>query len=161
MSISSGDPDLCFVAICNRYGSGDKSIAVYRGFGLEKGAVASTISHDCHNFTVVYKDPADAFAAAKELARVGGGVTAVENGAPISTLALPVAGLMSESPVEPLAAKTQETEKAIATLCYGKEGMLLKTAVMALARRALCRHDGQGRVRRFKQRLPSRLQRLK
>lgn len=129
----SGDPDLCFVAICNRYGSGDKSIAVYRGFGLEKGAVASTISHDCHNFTVVYKDPADAFAAAKELARVGGGVTAVENGAPISTLALPVAGLMSELPVEPLAAKTQETEKAIATLCYGKEGMLLKTAVMALA----------------------------
>ena len=64
---------------------------------------------------------------------MGGGVTAVENGAPISTLALPVAGLMSELPVEPLAAKTQETEKAIATLCYGKEGMLLKTAVMALA----------------------------
>ncbi len=129
----SADPNLCFVALCNRHGASDMTVAVYRGFGLEKGAVASTISHDCHNFTVVFKKPEDAYAAAKELERVGGGITAVENGQIISTLELPVAGLMSDLPAEKVAVNVEKTEKAIATLCYGKEGMLLKTAVMALA----------------------------
>ena len=73
------------------------------------------------------------YAAAKELERVGGGITAVENGQIISTLELPVAGLMSDLPAEKVAVNVEKTEKAIATLCYGKEGMLLKTAVMALA----------------------------
>lgn len=129
----SGDPALCFVSVCNRHGAGDSTIAVYRGFGLEKGAVASTISHDCHNFTVVYRDAQDAFVAAQELTRTGGGITAVENGAVVRTLALPVAGLMSDLAVVPLAHEVEETEKAVAQLCGGKEGMLLKTAVLSLA----------------------------
>jgi len=129
----SGDENLTFVALCNRHGSGDMTLAVYRDFGLEKGALASTISHDCHNFTVAFKKAEDAYAAAVELARVGGGITAVENGAPISTLALPVAGLMSTMPCEAVAENVEKTQAAVATLCYGKDGMLMKTAVMALA----------------------------
>ncbi len=129
----SADPELCFVALCNRHGSGSRTIAVYRGFGLEKGAVASTISHDCHNFTVVYKDEADAYAAARELESCGGGITAVENGKVLSTLDLPIAGLMGTRSVEETAEIAAKVEEAIASLCYGKEGMLLKTAVMALA----------------------------
>ncbi|MBP3371896.1 MAG: adenine deaminase, partial [Clostridia bacterium] len=129
----SGDENLTFVALCNRHGSGDMTLAVYRDFGLEKGALASTISHDCHNFTVAFKKAEDAYAAAVELARVGGGITAIENGAPISTLALPVAGLMSTMPCEAVAENVEKTQAAVATLCYGKDGMLMKTAVMALA----------------------------
>ncbi len=129
----SQDPDLCFISICNRYGSGDMTVAVFRGFGLEKGAVASTVSHDSHNFTVVYKDPEDAYAAAKELIRTGGGITCVENGQVLSTLPLPVAGLMSGLPAEKVALEVEKTENAISGLCGGKKGMILKTAILALA----------------------------
>jgi adenine deaminase len=129
----SGDPALCLACVCNRYGSGDSTIAVYRNFGLEKGAVASTISHDCHNFTVVYRDAQDAFVAAQELTRTGGGITAVEDGAVVRTLALPVAGLMSGLAIAPLADEVERTEQAVASLCAGREGMLLKTAVLSLA----------------------------
>ncbi len=129
----SADPELCFVALCNRHGSGDRTIAVYRGFGLDKGAVASTISHDCHNFTVVYKNPEEAFTAARELSACGGGITAIENKKALATLDLPVAGLMGTRNVEATAEIAAEVENAIASLCCGRKGMLLRTAVMALA----------------------------
>ena len=126
----SGDPALCFVSVCNRHGAGDSTIAVYRNFGLDKGAIASTISHDSHNFTVVYKDPRDAFAAAQELTRTGGGITAVADGAVVQTLVLPVAGLMSTLAIAPLAAQVEQVEAAIAQLCGGQNDMLFRTMVL-------------------------------
>ena len=64
---------ICFVCLVNRYGSGDTTIAVYRDFGLDHGALASTVSHDSHNLTVAYKDPEDALKATKALQACGGG----------------------------------------------------------------------------------------
>ena len=53
----SGDPTLVFVCCANRYGRGGKTIAVYRDFGLGRGALASTVSHDSHNFTTIRRTP--------------------------------------------------------------------------------------------------------
>ncbi len=116
----SGDSNLAYVAVCNRYGSGDKTIAVFKDFGLVHGAVASTVSHDSHNFCVVYRDPADAYAAAEELRRTGGGVTVVSQGCVLATAALPVAGLMSLLPVEQLAPEVDKALKAICDVCGGQ-----------------------------------------
>jgi adenine deaminase len=44
----SGEPDLAYVAVMNRYGTGDITLGLVRKFGLNFGAKASTISHDCH-----------------------------------------------------------------------------------------------------------------
>ena len=74
----SGDPTLVFVCCANRYGRGGKTIAVYRDFGLRAGALASTISHDSHNFTVSYHDPKDAFRAAEILRACGGGICVID-----------------------------------------------------------------------------------
>jgi adenine deaminase len=124
------DPDLSFVSVCNRHGSGEMTTAVLRGFGLTHGAVASTISHDSHNFCVIYKDPNDAYLAAEELCRTGGGITVVD-GRILATLALPVAGLMSLNPVNKLAAEVDAAERAIRTVCGG-QNTFNKIALIAL-----------------------------
>lgn len=116
----SVDPDLSYAAVCNRHGEADKTVTILRNFGLTKGAVATTISHDSHNFSVIYKDPIDAYVAAEELKRVGGGITVVLDGKVLATVALPVAGLMSALPVDKVAAEVEAAENAIRELCGGQ-----------------------------------------
>lgn len=130
----SGDPALAYAAVCNRHGSSDMTITVIRNFGLTEGAVASTISHDSHNFCVVYRDPRDAFAAAEELKRCGGGITAVSKGEVLATAELPVAGLMSALPVEQVATEVERALAAISSLCGGLNtfNKLLSLALVVL-----------------------------
>lgn len=125
------DTDLAYAAVCNRHGSGDKTLTVLREFGLKEGAVATTISHDSHNFSVIYKDPKDAYVAAKELCRVGGGITVVSGGKVLATVALPVAGLMSALPSKEVAAEVEAAEKEIRKLCGG-ENVFSKMVSLAL-----------------------------
>lgn len=92
----SHDNNLKFVAVINRHHHQDKvGLGVIRNFGTNKGTLATTISHDSHNLTVVYDNVEDALVAANELIRVGGGQTAVINGEVQYTLELNVGGLMS------------------------------------------------------------------
>jgi adenine deaminase len=71
-----------------------------RGFGLKRGAIASSVAHDSHNIIVVGTDDADMMAAAHAVVDMGGGLAAVENGVVRAGLALPIAGLMSDQPLE-------------------------------------------------------------
>lgn len=88
--------DMAFVAVLNRYGRGTKALGVVKHFGLKEGAIASTVSHDSHNLTIVYFDPKDAAAAANELIVQGGGMTAAAGGEILGTLRLEVGGLMTK-----------------------------------------------------------------
>ena len=106
--------DMAFVAVVNRYGKGTKALGIVRNFGLENGAIASTVSHDSHNLTIVYFEPNDAAVAANELIEKGGGMTAVRDGAVLNTLRLEVGGLMTKMDAEELtvvAAKMKEIER--------------------------------------------------
>ena len=126
----SGDPTLVFVCCANRYGLGGKTIAVYRDFGLRSGALASTISHDSHNFTVSYHDPKDAFRAAEILRACGGGVCVID-GEQETHIALPAAGLMSQKPCAEVADEIAAVQSALDVISDGQL-TLLATAVMAL-----------------------------
>src|SRR5690606_13225746 len=66
-----------------------------RGFGLTRGALASSIGHDSHNICVVGADDEDMAVAVNRLIEMQGGVTVAAGGAVRAELALPVAGLMS------------------------------------------------------------------
>jgi adenine deaminase len=68
--------------------------------GLRRGALASTVAHDSHNLIVVGTNDADMTAAARAVAGMGGGLVAVTDGQVRGQLPLPVAGLMSEEPLE-------------------------------------------------------------
>ncbi len=108
--------DMAFVAVLNRYGKGTKGFGIVKNFGLEVGAIASTVSHDSHNLTIVYFEPKDAVAAANELIACGGGMTAVKDGEVLNTLRLEVGGLMTKLDAEALtveAAKMKAIEKGM------------------------------------------------
>ena len=127
---------LQYVCVANRYGSGDHTVALLSNFDLIEGAVATTISHDSHNLTVVYCDTTSAFTAAKELERVGGGICIAKAGKVLYTLQLPIGGLMSPLPAAELVREIDELEKALCQLRGGKkDDALLRASVLALPTR--------------------------
>ncbi|MCX7631619.1 MAG: adenine deaminase, partial [Geminicoccaceae bacterium] len=69
-----------------------------RGFGLARGAIASSVGHDSHNVTVVGVDDAAMALAANRVAELGGGFVVAHEGRVLAELALPIAGLMSDRP---------------------------------------------------------------
>ena len=95
--------DLLKIALIERHsGSGRVGIGFVRGFGLKLGALGGTVAHDAHNIIVVGADD-DAMRQAVELIlEMRGGLVAVA-GREVATLPLPIAGLMSEEPIEAVA----------------------------------------------------------
>ena len=126
----SGHPDLVYVTVVNRYSTGTQTTAIYKYFGLNRGTLASTISHDSHNLTVAYRDPKDAYLAAETLRECAGGVCIVDNGE-ATTLPLPVAGLMSQMVCADVAAQIEAVQKKLDSMTDGTV-TLLATAIMAL-----------------------------
>jgi len=82
-----------------------------KGFGLKRGAIASSIAHDSHNIVVVGTDDEDIFTAVKEIERLQGGLVVVAGGKVLSSLALPVAGLLSDEPLEVVVAQLEKLEQ--------------------------------------------------
>ena len=70
-----------------------------RGFGLQRGALGSTVAHDAHNIVVVGVDDGDMARAVQRLVELGGGIVAVESRGVRAELPLPVAGLLSDAPL--------------------------------------------------------------
>ncbi|WP_342166300.1 adenine deaminase [Methylobacterium sp. SD21] len=92
--------DAVKVAVVERHGRsrpGERGIGVafVKGFGLKRGAIASSVGHDCHNITVVGADEADMTVAVNRLAEIEGGFVVAEGGRVLAEIALPLAGLMS------------------------------------------------------------------
>jgi adenine deaminase len=88
--------DIIKLAVIERHGkNGGVAVGAVHGFGLKRGAIASSIGHDSHNITVVGADDADMAFAANRLGETQGGFAVVEGGKVLAELALPVAGLMS------------------------------------------------------------------
>ncbi|MFZ2872004.1 adenine deaminase [Zavarzinia sp.] len=71
-----------------------------KGFGLVRGALASSVGHDSHNVCVVGQDDAEMAIAVNRLIEIGGGFVAVVGGKVVGELALPMAGLISLKPFE-------------------------------------------------------------
>lgn len=90
--------DLLKLACTERHGrNGNVGLGLVRGFGMQAGALATSVGHDHHNLMVVGADDADMLAAATRLAELGGGFVAVKHGRVLAELALPLGGLMTDS----------------------------------------------------------------
>jgi adenine deaminase len=88
--------DLMKIAVIERHGkNGNRATGFVKGFGMQRGAIASTVCHDHHNIAVVGADYAAMAAAANRLGEIEGGFVVAEGGHILAELALPVAGLMS------------------------------------------------------------------
>ncbi len=130
----SGDSDLKYVAVVNRYEGNDNiALGLVRGFGTDCGALASTVSHDSHNLTIVYDTADNALLAANELKKVGGGMCAVKDGEILHTLELPLAGLISLKKAEELAVDNQKMKEANRALgLTAMENPILRIVTLAL-----------------------------
>lgn len=128
------DRDLKFVAVVNRHEGHDTiALGLVRGFGTTCGALASTVSHDSHNLTIVFDDAENALLAANELIACGGGMCAVKDGEILHTLKLPLAGLISLKPAEELAKDSAEMKDANRALgLVDMENPLLRIVTLAL-----------------------------
>lgn len=95
--------DMLKLAVIERHrGSGNIGLGFATGFGLKRGVLASTVGHDAHNLMMVGVDDHDLLLAAQTLERIGGGQCVVANGQVLAVLPLPIAGLLSDLPVESL-----------------------------------------------------------
>ncbi len=89
--------DVIKVAVVERHGvNGNIGVGFVNGFGLTKGAIASTVGHDSHNICVVGVDDSDMAIAVNRLGEMEGGFVVTCGGNVLAELALPVAGLMSD-----------------------------------------------------------------
>ena len=93
--------DVVKVAVVERHGvNGNVAVGFVQGFGLTRGAIASSVGHDSHNVCVVGADEADMALAVNRLGALRGGFVVAAGGRVLAELALPVAGLMSLEPFE-------------------------------------------------------------
>ena len=94
--------DIAKIALVERHrATGGITTALVSGFGLtEVCAIASTVAHDCHHMIVIGTSEADMAIAANRLAHTGGGQVVVRDGAIIGEVQLPIAGLISDQPVQ-------------------------------------------------------------
>ena len=125
--------DLATIAVFERHGrTKNKAVGFIDNFGLKKGAIASTISHDSHNLTVVGTNPTDMAVAANMLIESQGGLAAVNEGRVLARLELPIAGLMSEEKPETVAAKLSSFRKTEEQLGLTDYGSMLLIVTLAL-----------------------------
>jgi adenine deaminase len=125
--------DLIRIAVIERHGkNGNRATGFVQGFGLKRGAIASTVCHDHHNIAVVGADYADMALAANRLGEIEGGFVVVEGGRVLAELALPVAGLMSLEPFEAVRDGLVALRAAAAGLGVVLEEPFLQLAFLAL-----------------------------
>ena len=96
--------------------SGNVGLGLVKGFGLKKGALASSVAHDSHNIVVVGTNDRDILKAIEEIERLQGGLVACAESEVLASLPLPVAGLLSSEPLEVVVPQLEEIEKGAATL---------------------------------------------
>ncbi|RMH54322.1 MAG: adenine deaminase [Deinococcus-Thermus bacterium] len=121
--------DLAKLVCIERHGkNGRIGKGLVTAFGLQKGALACTVGHDHHNLMAVGVSDADIVRAARRLEALGGGMIAVADGQVLAELALPIAGLITDEPLEAVDAKLQALEAAARRL-----GVSLPDPYMALS----------------------------
>ena len=103
-AVSDPENQILKLAVFERHhASGQTGLGLVKGFGLQRGALASTIAHDSHNLIVIGASDDDMMLAARELERIGGGIAIAVDGEIAGSLALPIAGLMSKEGADTVA----------------------------------------------------------
>lgn len=92
--------------------TGHIGLGYVKGYGLQRGAVATSVAHDSHNIIAIGAGDDDLALAINRIAQLEGGMVVVENGHILSELPLPVAGLMSDAPLEEVNDRLEQAKAA-------------------------------------------------
>lgn len=128
------DSDLLKIAVVSRY-TPEKSISVgaVHGIGLKSGAIATSVGHDSHNMSVIGTNDEDMVNAINRVIDMHGDIVVINNGKILSELPLPIAGLMSELPMEEAAKKIEELKEAAYSIGCAIEDPFMVLSFVQLA----------------------------
>jgi len=124
--------DVLKIAVLCRYGNNKVAAGFVKGFGLKRGAIASSVAHDSHNIIAVGTNDADIAAAVNRIIEKKGGLAVANDGDIIGEIALPVAGLMSANVVEYVSGELSNLSDAVKLI-----GCRLRAPFMTLSFMAL------------------------
>jgi adenine deaminase len=106
LAVSDPERDILKLAVIERHrGTGNVGLGFVHGLGLKRGALAGSVGHDAHNLTVVGCDDASMRTAARAVGDLGGGLVAAVGEEVLASVPLPIAGLMSDQPLETVRAQ--------------------------------------------------------
>ncbi len=114
--INTEEDILKLVVVERHKASGNIGLGLVKGFGMKRGALASSIAHDSHNIVAVGTNDSDIYMAIKEIERLHGGLVVCIDGEISGALPLPVAGLLSPEPLHTVVDKFENLEKIAADL---------------------------------------------
>jgi adenine deaminase len=119
MDVTGPGLDVARIAVVERHrGTGRIGLGYVTGFGLERGAIASTVAHDAHNCMVVGardgSGPKEMAAGVARLAEIGGGQVALLDGRVIGEVPLPIGGLMSNKSATEVAQELRHLTQVVA-----------------------------------------------
>ena len=112
--------------------TGNVGKGLIKGFGINQGAIASSIAHDSHNIIVVGVDDYDILKAVTTVNKMGGGIAVVKDGNVLESLELPIGGLLSNKPIEFVSAKIKSLTDASRELGTTLSDPLMTLSFMAL-----------------------------
>ena len=125
--------DVLKVAVLGRHSDhGSIGHGFVKGFGITRGAIASSIGHDSHNVCVIGCNDADMATAVNRLIALRGGLAASVDGQVTAELALPIAGLMSDRPFEEVEQGLRRLRAAVAAMGTTLHEPFLQMAFLAL-----------------------------
>jgi len=129
LAVADPGRDLAKVAVLERHlGTGRAGLGFVRGFGLRRGAFGATVAHDAHNVVAVGVHDGAIAIVVERLRELGGGIVVADERGVLAELPLPVAGLLSDRPLEEVLTMSRAVNEAARTL-----GVRLPAPLQALA----------------------------
>jgi adenine deaminase len=124
---------LKMVVVERHHATGNVGVGFVRGFKLKHGALGSTVAHDAHNVVVVGTNDADIQRVIEELEALQGGQVAVEDGQVRAALGLPIAGLVSEKPLDEVIEKIDRLNAAARKMGCELEAPFMTLSFLSLS----------------------------
>lgn len=133
IAVADTERDILKLAVIERHmASGNTGLGFVKGFGLKRGALASSVAHDSHNIIVVGTNDLDMMTAAVQIVKMQGGLVVAAGDKILATVPLPIAGLMSEKSAKDLSLEVENVN-----LAAGELGCTVPTPFMAMSFLAL------------------------
>jgi adenine deaminase len=126
--------ELAKIAVVERHlGTGRIGLGFVARSGLQRGALASTVSHDAHNIIVIGMNEDDMANAVTRIAELGGGIVVVDGGRVTAELPLPVAGLLADAPLTEVISRSLECNDAARALGWSGATPFLTLSFLGLS----------------------------
>jgi adenine deaminase len=111
---SDTERDILKLMVIERHkATGNMGLGLVKGFGIRSGAIAGTVAHDSHNIIAVGVSDDDILVAVSEIRKLQGGLVVVNKKKVLAEIPLPVAGLMSDKPLDYVVKKLAKVEEAV------------------------------------------------